>query len=225
MNKKIIAMSLIGLCLLAASAGGQIPGDLNCNGFMDVSDFVKFLNFLNQPCDFQLGNECDRQNSDLDLDGMPMTIGDILISNSFSQHPDQDTILVESATGNPGDLLTLPVRITTADTILAFQFLLQADTNYIEFESITVHGLPFAAHFCDDYFYGTASNPDFYQNILLPGNHYIADITVKLKLHNEQPATTYIAFSSDPPRALYSGFANSAFFQPVMIDAEIQIVP
>lgn len=234
MIRKILTAYAI-IILLATPAFSQAPGDLNCNGYMDVADLVRILGYLRNPCEFEIHSECVRENGDVDLDGRPMTIGDILIAPSYfgagydppylSQHPDQDTIKIESAIANPGDILVLPLWINTVDTIIAFQFMLEVDNDYLEFDTLIVYGLPIALHICDGDIYCTASFPDFYQYMLFPGNYHVADIIVSVRLENDQPVTTYLSFSSDPPRALYSGFANSGFFQPVMVDAEIEIIP
>ena len=82
MSNKIIGISLAAMLLFAVPVSAQGQGDLNCNGFMDVSDLVRFLNLLNVPCDFSIYSECVRENGDVDLDGRPMTVGDILIAPS-----------------------------------------------------------------------------------------------------------------------------------------------
>jgi hypothetical protein len=202
---------------------------------MDVSDLVRILNYLHNPCELDIHSECVRENGDVDLDGRPMTIGDILIAPSYfgpgydppylSQHPEDDTIMIEPAIANPGDILVLPLWINTVDTVIAFQFMLEVDIDYIEFDTMIVYGLPITQHICDGDIYGTASFPDFYQYMLFPGNYHIADIIVRVKLENDTPVTTSISFAADPPRALYTGFANSSFFEPIMVDAEIEILP
>jgi hypothetical protein len=58
-----------------------------------------------------------------------------------------------------------------------------------------------------------------------PGIYQVCDIFMTVNPEITQPVTTYILFSSIPPQALYSGFANSDFFLPVMVDAEIEILP
>ena len=230
-----MALALSGIMFSAVHVTAQVPGDINCNGFVDVSDMVRFIDFLNNPCDFLIDTECLRLNSDIDLDGRPMTIGDILIAPSLlnanapppylPQHPEQDTITVASAIASPGDTLVLPIRITTADTIFAYQFLLDFDTDFIEFDTMVVYDPHLLHYSCSGEIYAAASHPDFYEYILLPGHHHIADIIVTAKLENEIPITTYISFTSNRPLGLYSGFANCSFFQPVLVDAEIRIEP
>lgn len=235
MIKKILTAYAI-IILSAAPAFAQAPGDLNCNGFLDVADLVRILGYLSNPCEFEIYSECIRENSDIDLDGRPMTIGDILIAPSYfgqgyeppylSQHPDEDIIMLESAIAHPGDVLVLPLWINTADTVIAFQFLLDVDTEYIDFDTMIVYqDLSLAQNDCDGDIYGVTTRLSWDPFLLLPGIYHIADIIVNVNLENDQPVNTYLSFSSDPPRALYSGFANSNFFQPVMIDAEITIIP
>jgi hypothetical protein len=237
MSKKIIIVKLI-IVLSAAPAFAQGQGDLNCNGFVDVADLTAIINILEFPCQTTL-NECRRQNGDVDGDGWPLTIGDMsLIPNfliyghgnfppEFSKHPESDTVMIESITTFPEDSISLAVWINTVDTRVAAQFWIELDTNFVEFDTMIVHNvLPFEQFNCQGNIY-FHSRFEGYDNpiVLLPGNYHVADIIVDIKLENDQQATTYISFESDPPRALYSGFANYYFFQPVMIDAEIEIIP
>jgi hypothetical protein len=43
---------MIFAVFMTIPASAQVPGDLDCNGFMDVADLVKFLKFLDHPCGF-----------------------------------------------------------------------------------------------------------------------------------------------------------------------------
>jgi hypothetical protein len=235
MSRIILSVTLIVILLFTAPVLAQAPGDLNCNGFVDVSDLVGFLNFLNQPCSFQITTDCQRIGGDVDLDGLPITISDILILPSllnpnynppyYSQNPENDTIMIGSSAGYPGGTVSLPLRISTADTIIAFQFLIEMDTNYVEFYTSIVYGLPLSLHVCDGFVYGTAIDAGSFEPILLPGDYYIADLLFDLKLENDRQVTAYLTFSSDMEQALYTGLANSAFFQPVTVDGEIEINP
>jgi hypothetical protein len=234
MIKKILIANTI-IILLAAPIFSQVPGDLNCNGFMDVNDLVHAVHLVSN-CEIS-HSECSRRNGDIDGDGRPMTIGDLLFMPSlfvpgplppdYSRHPDLDTIMVESAIANPGETLVLPLWINTVDTLVSLQFLLELNTDYLEFDTVIVYNdFPLRQNNCDGNIYCNAMG-DFpiTTDLLLPGNHHIADIIVRVKLENDQQVTTYLSFASDPPKALYTGFANSSFFQPVMIDAEIEIIP
>lgn len=238
MSSKIIGIALAAILLSSVLVFAQVPGDLNCNGAVDVADLVSIVNILEYPCERNL-IECWRRNGDVDGDGWPLTIGDMYIipyllingygnyPPNFPNHPESDTILIESVVTVPGDSIPLPVWINTIDTLVVFQFWIEVDTDYVEFDTMIVYDyLPIRQFNCGGnlYFYTLFSGYDD-PIILLPGNYHVADIIVNIKLENDAPVTTYLSFSSDPPRILYSGFANYTFYQPVMIDAEIQIVP
>ncbi len=239
--KKILFVILIAAIFFSVSAPAfaQVPGDLNCNGIVDAADLSIITNAFNFPCDFHFGSECARGNSDVDLDGRPLTITDMIIvpwrliygygssPPEFPRHPDLDTIMVESTSASPGETIALPLWVKTVDTLVAFQFLLELDNNYIEFDTVIVYDdFPLAQYFCDGdiYCYGMAEilNSPI---LLLPGNHHIADIIIMVNPENDHPTTTSLVFSSFPPKAMYSGFINSTFFLPVMVDAEIEIIP
>jgi hypothetical protein len=234
MIKKIIIVNSI-IILLAAPAFAQVPGDLNCNRFIDVNDLVHALNLVRN-CEIS-HSECSRRNGDIDGDGRSMTIGDLLfvpfliipdsLPPDYSRHPDLDTIMVESAIASPGETLALPLWVKTVDTLVSLQLLLELDTDYLEFDTVIVYNnFPLVQKNCDGNIYCYAMG-DFPIStiLLLPGNHHIADIMVTVKLENDTPVTTSISFAADPPRALYTGFANSSFFEPIMVDAEIEILP
>jgi len=239
MFKKIIGLFSIITVVFVAQPAAHVPGDLNCNGFVDVADLIVFVNALHYPCDFQFGSECVRRNSDVDLDGRSMTIADVVFipwmlvygygspPPEFPRHPELDTIMVESTIASPGETIALPLWVKTVDTLVAFQFLLEVDPDYIEFDTVIVYDdFPMRQNNCDGNIYCN-SMADIIKSpvLLLPGNHHIADIIVTINPGNDEPATTSLTFSSFPSQALYSGFANSTFFLPVMVDAEIQIIP
>jgi hypothetical protein len=238
MNKKIIGIVLITVMLFTLPAVAQVSGDLNCNGWIDVADLVFIVNILGFPCDTNL-SECWRRNGDADDDGWPLTIADMHIipyfliggygnfPPSYPQNPQYDTIMIESVTVSPGETISLPVWINTVDTLVAIQFWIELDTNYVEFDSMVVYDeLPLRQFNCDGNLYSNTLFQGYDNSIVfLPGNYHIADIIINIKLENDRPVTTYLSFSSAPQRALYSGFANYFFFQPIMVDAEITIIP
>ncbi|UCC79768.1 MAG: T9SS type A sorting domain-containing protein, partial [Candidatus Zixiibacteriota bacterium] len=235
MHNKIIGIAIVGILFFAGPAAGQVPGDLNCNGFIDVEDIVRAVNLVNI-CEFS-HSECSWRNGDIDGDGRSMTIGDLLfmpflflpgpLPPDYSRHPDLDTIMVESAIASPGETIALPLWVKTVDTLVAFQFLLEVDQDYIEFDTVIIYNdFPLVQRNCDVNIYCNAIG-DFPLTtiLLLPGNHHIADIILNVNPGINQPDTTALCFSSVPLQALYSGFANSNFFLPVMVGAEIEILP
>jgi len=230
--KTILITCIIFVLLFAIPADAQLPGDLNCNGFYpEIGEAVLAAIFLIESCDaFIL--ECTYENGDLDGDGLSLTIGDLLLVCNmnpyyYSQHPESDTIMVESAIASPGETIALPLWVKTVDTLVAFQFLLEIDPDYIEFDTVIVYNdFPLRQRNCYGNIYCHARVEFPYSTILLlPGNYHIADIIVTINPENEQPATTSLIFSSIPRNITFSGFANTNFFQPVMVDAEIEIIP
>ncbi|UCC79769.1 MAG: T9SS type A sorting domain-containing protein, partial [Candidatus Zixiibacteriota bacterium] len=236
MNNKIIGIAIVGILFFAFPAAAQLPGDLNCDGYpWEISDLIIAVQILNAGCDAFILN-CTYENGDMDGDGIPLTLGDIIpapfIINGnpnwpdFPRHPESDTIMVESATTHPGEMLTLPLRIKTVDTLVAVQFLLEVDPDYFEFDSMIVYnGFPLTEYNCEGNIYGITNQDHNFPVVLLPGDHHIGDIIISVNPDINQPVTTGLYFSSTPHRALYSGFANSDFFLPVMVDAEIEIIP
>ncbi len=231
MNKITICICLIGLALLAVPASAQLLGDINCNGYpWEVHDAVLMVRLHVEHCDLY-APPC-WENSDFDQDGQAPTVGDMIYFFNFnnlpnySSHPQSDTLEVESAIAHPGEPVVLGVWISTVDTIMGLQFLLETDTEYIQFDSLTERDIsPLLYSNCDGDVYCVTllqiNNPI----ILDPGNYHICDLFFTANPNITQPVTTPLLFSSNPPLALYSGLANPDFFLPVMVDAEIQILP
>ncbi len=235
MHNKIIGIAVVGIVFFAVPAVAQVPGDLNCSGFIDVEDIVLAINLVNI-CEFS-HSECSWRNGDIDGDGRSMTIGDLLfmpflilpdtLPPDYSRHPDLDTIMIESAIASPGETIALQLWVKTVDTLVAFQFLLEVDQDYLEFDTVIIYNnFPLVQRNCDVNIYCNAIG-DFplATILLLPGNYHIADIILNVNPGINQPDTTGLYFSSVPLQALYTGFANSDFFLPVFVDAEIEIIP
>lgn len=234
-NKFIII--LIAILGLAAPGTAQIPGDLNCDGTpWGIGDAVIGLQILIEACDaFIL--PCTVVNGDMDGDGIPLTIGDLIpfyfIINGnpnmpdYPRHPDLDTIIVESAITHPGEPLTLPVWIKTVDTLVGVQFLLEVDPDYLEFDTMIVYNdFPVTQYNCDGNIYGVTNQVhQSFPIVLLPGDYHIADLILNVNPDINQAVTTGLYFSSNPQQALHSGFANIHFFLPVFVNAEIEILP
>ncbi len=237
-TKKIQFVFLIAAVffLIPVPAFAQLPGDLNCNGILwEISDAVIGARILIESCDASI-LVCTYINGDMDGDGMPLTLGDIIpmffIINgggnplNFPRHPESDTIMVESAAAHPGETIALPLWINTIDTLVAIQFLLEIDPDYLELDSMIIYDdFPLTQKNCNGNIYCVTNQDQYFPVVLLPGDHHIGDIILNVNPDINQQVTTGLYFSSVPMQALYSGFANSTFFMPVMIDAEIQIVP
>ena len=61
--------------------------------------------------------------------------------------------------------------------------------------------------------------------LLVPGEYYLGDLQLSISEDITEQVTTYVSFSGCPEFNFYTGFANLAFFEPVLVDAEITITP
>jgi hypothetical protein len=233
------AYVLIMVFIMAVPCLGQAECDLNNDGiYNSISDFIFLINELSSPeiyfdiCD----NECDP-----DEDGLPLTIADItLLVNSmidpnypdsapdFARNPDSDTIGIESILTSPGAQLSLPVYLSTIDTLTAFQFYISCDPEYLEiigFENDLDLNLIIAYGFNNVHAY-TFNGIGAIESIsLMPGNYHVGDLLVNVDENIEDPVTTYVSFSGCPDHNFYTGLANLPFFEPILVNGEITIEP
>jgi len=231
MKMKIIGICLIGLTVIAGSASAQLLGDINCNGYpWEVQDAVLMARLMIEHCDLY-APPC-WENSDFDQDGQAPTVGDMIYFFYFNNLPNyprnplSDTLEVESAVAHPGESVALGVWISTVDTIMGLQFLLDTDTDYIQFDSLTERVVsPLLYSNCNGEIYCVTQIQINNPTVLNPGNYHICDLFFTIDPDITQPVTTPLIFSSNPPLALFSGLANPDFFLPVMVDAEIEILP
>jgi len=233
---KYVIILVVFLCVPAFGQGGC---DLNGDGLdRTIEDLIFMINILSQPPDVYYICDLD---CDLDEDGISVTIADIFILNNilidpyymdnppdFPYHPDLDTLQIESSSASPDDNLTLPVYLKTIDTLTAYEFYIYADTNYIEIDSVISNLdnnlLISFSHKC---IHGYAYDfpPPIDSILLLPGEYYLADIYVHVNPDINEPVVTHLTFSGCPEENFYTGLANLTFFEPVLIDAEITIMP
>lgn len=233
---KYIIIMVVFLCVPAFGQGGC---DINGDGIdFSISDLIFLINILNSPPDFNYICDVD---CDIDEDGNPLTIADIVLFYNmlidpeyydnppdFPYHPSSDTLQIESASASPGDNLILPVYLKTIDTLTAYQFYIYADTNYIEIDSVISNqdnGLLIS--FSNRCIHGFAiNNEDPTDSILLlPGEYYLADIYAHVNPDIDEPVVTHLTYSGCPEENFYTGLANLTFFEPVLVDAEITIMP
>jgi hypothetical protein len=232
MAKVVIVFCIIFAFAINAPALAELRGDLNCNGYAwEIADAVLAARLLIEACDI-LPIPCP-ENSDFDGDGRGLTIGDLMYylypgrnPPVYPHHPELDTIAIESDIAHPGEVISLPVRISTVDIIMGFEFLLELDADCLAFDSLIAHDY-FYLNQCiyDEHIYCVTPHYNNFPVIDEPGIYHVCDIFLTVNPEITQPVTTPILFSSNPAQALYSGFANTHFFLPVFIDAEIEIVP
>lgn len=232
MVKNNLKIGIILAMTLSSTASAQLPGDMNCNGWAwEIADVVLAARFLIETCEMYPPS-CP-ENSNFDGDGRAFSIGDLLYyfysddPPQYSRHPGSDTLATESAEVRPGETIVLPVNISTIDTIMGFQFLLEVDPDYLVFDSLIADD-NFHLVYCNfngDIYCRTSYGTGYSPVITDPGNYHVCDLMLTVNPEVEQPATTLLPFSEIPHRAMYSGFANSDFFLPVLVDGEIQIIP
>jgi hypothetical protein len=230
--------SIISLLLLAVPALAQTPGDLNCNGFAyEVSDAVLAVMTLNQSCSLDSIQDCLIQNSDIDSDGLNLSVGDYLSmwnfinsmpDHDFPQSPSGDTLRIASSDAYPGQTLNLSVDLITNDTLSAFEFYLVTDPQYLSIDTLIVEpGLEIREQLCQGSIFVYACSLFYFgEPILLnPGSYHLGELIVSVNSEINNPVTTSIIFSSDPSRVCYSGFANIGFFMPMLVNSTITISP
>ena len=231
---------IIAIVLLTIPASAQDPcGDLNCNGScFESGDAVLGLQIIGVRCDYDFFEQCTIDNGDVDGDGIPIAISDVLeiiyiMSDNdppdFSRHPESDTIMIGSAGAAPGDILELPIFIKTVDTLTAFQFTIQTDTDYVTVDTLIVlDSLHWAFSYCDGHIYGFGFSEEVWEGndiSLLPGEYHIADLILSVSPDIVEPVTTYVEFLNDPEAIHNTAFANLPLIIPVTVDGEIEITP
>lgn len=228
---------IICILLIAATAFAQVPGDFNCDGAVLGSD-VQFLEnylFINW-CGYLW--QCTIDNGDYDADGIPLTVADLfslyfLFSNTdppdFPNNPESDTVIISSAGGSPGDMLSLPIYIKTIDNLTAVQIYVKADSNYITLDSVVFVDRPDLCNNpsrCEDEFHILTFPTEPPRHVAFsPGIYHYVDLFISINENIDREVTTWIEASADPEYALNTGFANLEFFTPVIIDGEISITP
>jgi hypothetical protein len=144
MLKKIIVILVLAIptcayCMLC---------DLNGDGLeFTIADLV-FLNIIMQSPDTY--SVCDYE-CDLDEDGKSLTVADILLipiflinrtnptlARELSRHPDQDSLIIGSALAAPGEHISIPIHLTTVDTLMGYELYAMADTEYITLDSFAI---------------------------------------------------------------------------------------
>lgn len=233
--RKIVIVSIL---LLAVPAFAQSPGDVNCNGFgYEVTDLILASQLIFQGCSYDSIPLCTLQNGDIDNDGLSLSIADLLALTAhaigipvpqFPQNSAADTFRVASAQASPGETLTLPVDLVTADTICAYQFYLVPDEQYVTINTfIPAPGMRVFPQDCSGNLsvsactLGTMEIPIMF----LPGRYHLGNVIVSVDPDINQPVTTSIIFSSDIVHLTYTGLANFGFFEPVLVNSTIVVNP
>jgi len=217
----------------------QTVCDINNDGiYNSIADFIFLINELNSP---EIYFDICNDDCDPDEDGLPLTIADIILlmntmidpnypdsAPDFNRNPDSDTISIESILTSPGSQLSLSVYLSTIDTLTAFQFYISVDPEYLEiigFETDLEINLIVAYGLNNIHAYTFSGLGPIESILLMPGNYYIGDLLVNVADDIEDPVTTYLSFSGCPDYNFYTGLANLPFFEPILVNGEINIEP
>lgn len=219
---------------------GQLPGDLNCDEIAyTTSDIIWYNNFMND-CFTDSMPDCTNENGDLDNDGISLTVADFYILTyvvlngppyqpvNFPNHALLDTLMIESASANPGDNLSVPIYLKTYDILTAFQLCIASDSQLITIDSLVPdEAVSSIQHNCFGLNHMISFNfSDINDSILFtPGDYQVAELFFTVNPDITDPLIADIEFTEYPPHAYYTGLANIEFFQPVLVNAEITITP
>jgi len=147
----------------------------------------------------------------------------------YPQNPLLDTLKIESATVYPGDQLSLPIYLITADTLIDFQAYIVSDTNYITLDSVilndeflllqtNVSGFPHIFSLTEDECLQSNSE------LFYPGTYFLGNLIGRVKPDIDQFISTTIEFNNDEYYLAYTGLANLPFFVPIIVNADITIL-
>ncbi len=149
MNVKALSIAvLLAVSALAVTSQAQIPGDFNCNGFVDASDIVVLANMINliiPPIEDTSG--CTWYAGDANEDSLYHTIADwmqfvyMFSGDTLSDNPPQpeelDSLIMADTIGVPGESLALPLFVKTIDDLSGIFVQLHMDTLFFENLSVT----------------------------------------------------------------------------------------
>jgi hypothetical protein len=232
--KSLLITMVVGFMVVPASA--QVFCDVNGDSAFTGSDINSMIYMLGSSPD--LRSACGI-NCDVDEDGEAMTIADMglvlfaiyfpdLDPPYFSYNPMDDTAKITSAEVSPGDQISLPVYLTTADTLAAFEFLIMVDNQYLTIENFIPDQnpllyYPFSASLLHINYIGFViyEQPVYYY----PGNYHLGDLVLNVNPDIVEPVSTNITFGTCPDDNFYTGLANMTFFVPVLVDGVVTITP
>jgi hypothetical protein len=146
--KAVIIAVLLAVSALAVTSQAQIPGDFNCNGYLDAADIVILSNMINlniPPIEDTSG--CTWYAGDANDDSLYHTISDwmqfvyIFSGDTLGDNPPQpeelDSLIMADTIGVPGESLVLPLFMKTVDDLSGIFVQLHMDTLFFENLSVT----------------------------------------------------------------------------------------
>ena len=230
-NALIIA-ALLAVFALAVDSRAQMPGDFNCNGYLDASDIVLLANMINlniPPIEDTSG--CVWYAGDANDDSLYHTISDwmqfvyMFSGDAPGDNPPQpeqlDSLIMADTIGVPGESLVLPLFMKTVDDLSGIFVQLHMDTLF--FENISVSP---GSDSLDINQY-IADNRIFLDHIdeLGAGYYNLADINFSIR--DDAPSGEEITIEIIAGDYYPSAFANISFptylIRPVLINGTVYI--
>ncbi len=223
--KRIISLASMLIMLSATLGYAQLPGDFNCSWSVNGYDFLFILD------QYRIGlidtTSCTWQNGDLNGDTLFHAVADwrqlirYLRGDTHPENPPQpfdlDTISVTTVNAQPGQAASLPVTITTAETIFDIMVHISIDTTYLTSWSFSGSQI-----YADGHLYWWQT---YYHDGLAPGSHLIGNLTITIS--EDCPDDITIPITLIGGDYYPSGFANDSyptyFIRPVLIDGAVHV--
>jgi len=218
-------------------AFGQTICDINGDGLdLTIADIIYLINVFNSsPDSFSL---CDL-DCNVDGDDDSVTVADLTLAiyrlygeledvPYLTFNPTEDTLKIGSTETSPGEQISLPLYLSSVDTLIAYEMLLNADPDYLSIEDfIPNENLEFSYSLNSSHLHLIYWDVQIIWDSLYiyPGNYHLGDLIVNVNPDIVQPVTTHITFGSCPEDNFYTGLANMTFFVPVLVNGEITITP
>ncbi len=138
----LIIVVLLAAFGLAVTGQAQIPGDFNCNGYLDSSDLVILSNMINLNIPpIEDTTSCTWYAGDANDDSLYHTISDwmqfvyMFSGDTLGDNPPQpeqpDSLMMADTVGTPGESLTLPLYVRTVDSLSGLFVQLHIDTLFL----------------------------------------------------------------------------------------------
>lgn len=228
----LVTIVLLATFALAVAGQAQIPGDFNCNGFLDASDLVLLSHMINLNIPpIEDTSSCTWYAGDANEDSLYHTIADwmqfvyMFSGDPLDDNPPQpeelDSLIMADTMGVPGESLVLPIFMKTVDDLSGIFVQLDMDTLFFENLSVTP-----GSDFLDINQY-IAGDRIFLDHIfeLSAGYYHLADINFSIR--GDAPPDVEITIEIIAGDYYPSAFANISLptylIRPVLINGTVYV--
>lgn len=231
-------LQTVGGNIIALNEQDVVLGDLNLNGTScELEDLQIAHNAVYDAVSYPL-NPVQRYAADMDSDQTKLSINDLVLFNYcynstepafYGSNPANDTLRIQSAYVDYGEELSLPIYLTTHDTLLDFQAYILADPDIIIIDSVVFSGEITMAQTLVSGFPHILSLPhgDYSlpgpSNWILPGTYHLGDIVGRVHPDIQDETDATVEFGNDSTYLTYTGLANGTYIEPVLINSVIHI--